>query len=68
MRVQIENYRKLSGKAKVSMSKKGVPVMKMLRDGSQFNEERYLSADTVFTSEEGLLGNQRQHEKEIPFS
>ena len=45
-RVQIEKHRELSGKRKISTNKKGVPVMKTLRRGSQFKEERYLSADT----------------------
>ena len=56
-RVQIEKHRELSGKRKISTNKKGVPIMKTLRRGSQFKEERYLSSDTIFTStsEEGFL-------------
>ena len=56
-RVQIEKHRELYRKRKISTNKKGVPIMKTLRRGSQFKKERYLSADTIFTgtSEEGFL-------------
>ena len=40
---EIQNYRKLSGKSK------GLSIKKTLLRGRKFQEERYISSDTIFT-------------------
>ena len=55
-RSHIESHRQRSGKRKLSTGEDSQPVMKSLRRGTKFQEERYLSADDIYAFVDSKAG------------